>query len=268
VETSERLNFVAGPKRQDDAVRVVLITWLKDAEERVTTLRGLADQIDVVAPKGPPELKALAVDPPDAIVIDLDRRPSEGLVLGIALRRQAGTRHVPQVYAGGQAEKVERVRGILTDAHYADWGGLATQVRAAIERPPADPVVPDAMAPYGGRTLEQKLGLTGCATFRLIDPPAGFAKQVETARNTDGPAELVMLFVRTPAELQAELQPALDAVTDGGTIWIAWPKGGKTAKGDLTEPVVRERGMAAGWVDFKVASIDETWSGLRFKQRS
>jgi hypothetical protein len=259
--------LLAGPKRQDGAVRVVLITWLKDAEERVATLHGLADQIDVVAPKGPPELKALAVDPPDAIVIDLDRRASEGLVIGIALRRQAGTRHVPQVFAGGQAEKVERVRGILPDARYADWGGLVTQVRTAIERPPDDPVVPDAMAPYAGRTLEQKLGLAGGATVRLIDAPDGFAKQVETARKTDGPAELVILFVRTPAELDAELQPAFDAVTDGGTIWIAWPKGGKTEKGDLTEPIVRERGMAAGWVDFKVASIDDTWSGLRFKYR-
>jgi hypothetical protein len=259
--------LLAGPKRQDEAVRVVLITWLKDAEERVAPLRGLADQVDVVAPKGPPELKALAERPPDAIVIDLDRRPSEALVIGIALRRQAGTRHVPQVFAGGVGEKIERVRGILPDARYADWGGLATQVRTAIERPPDDPLVPDAMAPYAGRTLEQKLGLTGSANVRLIDPPEGFARQVETARQTDGPAELVMLFVRTPDELEAELQPALDAVTDGGTIWIAWPKGGKTAKGDLTEPVVRERGMDAGWVDFKVASIDDTWSGLRFKQR-
>jgi hypothetical protein len=248
-------------------VRVVLITWLKNAEERVATLAALADQIDVVAPKGPPELKALAANPPDAIVIDLDRRPSEGLVMGIALRRQPGTRRVPQVFAGGVPEKVERVRAILTDARYTDWDGLATQVRTAIERPPDNPVVPDPMAPYAGRTLEEKLGLSGSANVRLIDAPAELAAKLETARQTDGPAELVMLFVRTPAELDQELANALEAVAEGGTIWVAWPKGGKTAKGDLTEPVVRERGLAEGWVDFKVASIDDTWSGLRFKQR-
>jgi hypothetical protein len=266
VKTSEGLNFAC--LRQDDAVRVVLITWLKDAEERVGTLRGLADEIDVVAPKGPPELKGIAADRPDAIVIDLDRRPSEGLVMGIALRRQPGTRHVPQVFAGGAPEKIERVRGILPDAHYAEWGGLATQVRAAIARPPANPVVPDTMAPYAGRSLEQKLGLTNVENVRLIAAPDDFAANVDTALRTDGSAELVFLFVRTPPELEAELPAALEAVTDGGTIWIAWPKGGKTAKGDLTEPVVRDRGLAEGWVDFKVASIDDTWSGLRFKQRS
>jgi hypothetical protein len=123
------------------------------------------------------------------------------------------------------------------------------------------------MAPYAGRTLEEKLGLSGSANVRLIDAPAELAAKLETARQTDGPAELVMLFVRTPAELDQELGGALEAVADGGTIWVAWPKGGKTAKGDLTEPVVRERGLAEGWVDFKVASIDDTWSGLRFKQR-
>jgi hypothetical protein len=249
-------------------VRVVLITWLKDPEERVAPLRGLADEVEVVAPEGPPELKALASDPPDAVVIDLDRRPSEGLAMGIALRRQAGTRHVPQVFAGGAPEKVERVRGILSDARYSDWDGLATQVRTAIERPPEDPVVPETTAPYAGRTLEEKLGLKGDSNIRLIGAPDGFSEKLAAARQTDGPAELVMLFARTPEELEAELPAALRAVTEGGSIWVAWPKGGKTAKGDLTEPVVREHGLGLGWVDFKVASIDDTWSGLRFKARS
>jgi hypothetical protein len=30
---------------------------------------------------------------------------------------------------------------------------------------------------------------------------------------------------------------------------------------------VREAGLAAGLVDFKVCSIDATWSGLAFKRR-
>jgi len=32
----------------------------------------------------------------------------------------------------------------------------------------------------------------------------------------------------------------------------------------LGQPVVREAGIAAGMVDFKICSIDKTWSGLRF----
>jgi hypothetical protein len=223
--------------------------------------------VDVVAPKGPPELKALAADPPDAVVIDLDRRPSDGLVIGIQLRRQPATRHTPQVYAGGEPEKVDRVRALLPDARYADWEGIATQLRTALERPPDDPVVPDAMAPYAAASLEQKLGLTGSARVRLIGAPDEFAEQVETARRTDGESELVILFVRDPAELDEELPGAIESVAEHGSLWIAWPKGGKGARGEVTQLVVRERGMAAGWVDYKIASLDETWSALRFAKR-
>jgi CheY-like chemotaxis protein len=221
----------------------------------------------VVAPKGPPDLKALAADPPDAIVLDLDRRPSDGLVIGIALRRQPATRHTPQVFAGGEPDKVDRVRAILHDARYSDWGGLATQLRTAIERPPSDPVVPDAMAPYAGASLEQKLGLEGSATVRLVGVPDEFAAQIEEARRSDGQAELVILFARTPPELDDELPAAMESVAEGGSLWVAWPKGGKGSRGDLTQLVVRERGMAAGWVDYKIASLDDTWSALRFKRR-
>ena len=221
----------------------------------------------MVAPKGPPDLKALAADPPDAIVLDLDRRPSDGLVIGIALRRQAATRHTPQVFAGGEPDKVQRVRSILHDARYTDWDGLATQLRTAIERPPSDPVVPDAMAPYAGASLEQKLGLKGSATVRLIGAPDEFADQIEDARLSDGQADLVILFARTFAELDEELSAAMESVGKGGSLWVAWPKGGKGARGNLTQLVVRERGMTAGWVDYKIASLDGTWSALRFKKR-
>jgi CheY-like chemotaxis protein len=248
-------------------MRVVLISWSPDAAEAVEHLRPLAEDIEVVAPNGPPDLKALAEEPPDAVVIDLDRRPSEGLVIGIQLRRQPRTRHTPQVFAGGEANKVERVRQILPDARFADWGGIATQLRTAIERPPSNPVVPDAMAPYAGVPLEKKLGLTGSATVRLIDPPPEFAETIEAARQTDGPADLVILFVRTADDLENELPAALEAVVEGGSIWIASPKGGKGARGELTQLVVRDRAMAAGWVDYKVASLDDTWSALRFKKR-
>jgi hypothetical protein len=33
---------------------------------------------------------------------------------------------------------------------------------------------------------------------------------------------------------------------------------------DVTENTVRAAGLANGLVDFKIAAIDETWSGLRF----
>jgi hypothetical protein len=36
---------------------------------------------------------------------------------------------------------------------------------------------------------------------------------------------------------------------------------------DITENVLREVTLPTGWVDIKVAAVDETWSGLRFALR-
>jgi hypothetical protein len=49
--------------------------------------------------------------------------------------------------------------------------------------------------------------------------------------------------------------------------WIAWPKQTSGVATDLKEDIVRELGLSAGWVDYKICSIDETWSGLCFARR-
>jgi hypothetical protein len=50
-------------------------------------------------------------------------------------------------------------------------------------------------------------------------------------------------------------------------MWIVWPKKASGVKSDLTQNVVREVGLASGLVDYKVSSIDRTWSGLKFTTR-
>ena len=50
-------------------------------------------------------------------------------------------------------------------------------------------------------------------------------------------------------------------------MWIAWQKAASGLATDLTQRAVRELGLAAGLVDYKVCSIDRTWSGLLFTHR-
>ena len=47
-------------------------------------------------------------------------------------------------------------------------------------------------------------------------------------------------------------------------LWVIWPKKTSDTQSDLSQVIVRRIGMDAGLVDYKIASIDETWSGLRF----
>jgi hypothetical protein len=50
-------------------------------------------------------------------------------------------------------------------------------------------------------------------------------------------------------------------------LWLLWPKKASGVRSDLDGNVVRETGLAAGLVDYKVCSVDATWSGLAFKRR-
>ena len=50
-------------------------------------------------------------------------------------------------------------------------------------------------------------------------------------------------------------------------LWIIWPKQASGVATDLTQPVVRQTGLAAELVDYKVAAIDATFSGLKFALR-
>ena len=52
-----------------------------------------------------------------------------------------------------------------------------------------------------------------------------------------------------------------------GALWIAWPKKASGVVTDLDGNAVREFGLAASLVDYKVAAIDDVWSGLCFARR-
>ena len=78
---------------------------------------------------------------------------------------------------------------------------------------------------------------------------------------------IVMLFVSDSATLAAQFQPAKRAVSPGGTLWICWPKKTSDVQSDLGERGVRRYALDRGLVDFKVAAIDQTWSGLRFARK-
>ena len=222
--------------------------------------------VETVVPEGPAELKPLRERPPDAFVVDLDRRPSQGRSVAVQLRRYASTRLVPLVFAGGEEGQVARVRNLLPDATYVPWAGVLGGLKLA--KPLAKPVVPGTMDAYSQTQLEPKLGVRDGTTMLLVGAPDGFGKALRRAELVDeGPAQIVMLFVPDSATLEAQFEAAVDAMAIGGSIWICWPKKTSGLQSDLSEREVRAYAMDRGLVDFKVAAIDQTWSGLRFARK-
>jgi CheY-like chemotaxis protein len=260
--------------------RVRLILWnAAEAAQRASALERTGCTVDCSMPSGPVFLRELRSAPPDAVVIDLCRLPSQGRDVALALRRTAATRKVPIVFIKGEPEKTARVRDHLPDAVFTSWRGIKGALDRAVRRPPVDPVVPvSAFAGYSGTHLPKKLGVKEGMTVNLVGAPPDFRKTlgdlppgVTLRGGATGAAALVVWFVRAQTELERGV--ARMAAAAAAPLWIAWPKKGRGAgpaasAARPTEKSVREAGLAAGLVDYKICAIDEKWSGLLFARRN
>lgn len=219
-------------------------------------------------------LRVLKRDLPGAVVIDLSRSPAQGRDLGVALRVNGTTRHLPLVFVGGSPEKVAGVQGILPDAEFAQWGNVGSALQRALNTPPEDPVVPDsALAGYSGTPLPKKLGIKPFGRVLLSGAPSDFSETlaplpdgVTLMKRYGAGVELILWFVRSRKELEKNIEKWASRVGKAG-IWIIWPKKSSGVPSDLTQALVRRVGLDIGLVDYKIAAVDKTWSGLKFALR-
>lgn len=257
---------------------ILLIHWNEaEAEDRVHRLRkaGFSPLILTSVSNAPTDLRCLLEKPIDAIVIDLSRLPSHGREVSLGHRSRKATRHIPIVFVGGEADKVTRVKTVLPDAVFTEWPKIGAAVKSAIKNRPANPLVPNVMAGYSGTPLPKKLGIKPGIAVALVNAPDAFERRLDPLpggvliqEDLRAKTDLVVLFASRMADIHDQFPRAERSLNDGGRLWIAWPKRASGVKTDVMEPAVREFGMAAGWVDFKICAIDETWSGLAFARRS
>jgi len=254
--------------------RVQLVHWkAEEGRARAQSLRaaGLRVEYEVDVPAA---LRAAKDDPPDAVVIDLTRLPSQGRGLACALRQSKRTRTVPLVFVGGEPAKVARIQKELPDATFVDWADAAPAVERALRAPVRDPVVPQSKHFYTSKSLAAKLGLKEGAKLALVGAPAGFEPALgalpsgaKVTRGLRGASELLLWFVRDEKELRAALPRWKKAAEAGVRVWVAWPKKGSRVATDLTSERVRKAPLAHGLVDFKICAIDGDWSGICFAKR-
>ena len=254
--------------------QIRLIHWdAAAAEERGDLLRSHGFEV-VHDPLTPTGMRALRKDPPSAIVVDLSRAPSQGRDMALGLRKHKATRNVPLVFVGGDPKKVARIRELLPDAAYTTWDVIEAALDQAIAHPPKDPVVPQStFDAYAGTPLPKKLGIKANSIVTLIGAPEGFEDTLGElpagavlGRKDPDPYGVNLWFVRSRQELEDQIED-MGLFASGGSLWIAWPKKASGVASDLSQPVVRRTGLDSGLVDFKICSIDATWSGLRFSQR-
>jgi hypothetical protein len=128
-------------------------------------------------------------------------------------------------------------------------------------------------AGYANIPLVKKLGIRPGMRIACRGEPVGFRNTVgeipdgaRWAEDPGAPADLLLWFARSREDLKTDIDRVKGQLGKAG-LWILWPKKGSPLATDLNERCVREVGLAAGLVDYKIAAVDATWSGLKFALR-
>jgi hypothetical protein len=238
-----------------------------EAEPLLAVLREAGYRAIYKTTPGAPGIRELIEEGTTAIVIDLSHLPSHGRAIGAWVRGSKGIRHLPLIFAGGDAAKVAAIREEIPDAAYTSVEKLPAVLMRV--KAPKTPVVPRQMMESApGRTNAQKLGIREGMAVLVIDPPNGYERMVgampEGARFVEeGHAGVTLWFTHDPGEFEASLgnRRALAPTTK---LWIVWPKGRRDGfNGDF----VRARALKVGLVDYKICSLSAVWSGMLFALR-
>jgi CheY-like chemotaxis protein len=255
--------------------RVRLVHWnVTEAKQKASILESAGYEVDY-EPSAPQTLKKLRNSPPAVVIIDLSRLPSQGRDMAIHIRHTKATRNIPIIFVEGDQQKVNQIKIHVPDALYTDYKQIHTILKEAIAHPPKVTTIPKSIfEPYQHVPLSKKLGIRPNTTLTLIDPPKNFTKTLgelpRSVRIQEQPSEksdLIILFAETPKDLQNQIAKIINELSPKGKLWIAWRKKASETATNVTQTTVRQAGLAQGLVDYKVCSIDATWTGLLFTRR-
>lgn len=253
-------------------ISIRLIHWNQiEAKERAALIN--KKYVTDYSSFSPDELKKTNYNPPTVFIIDLSRIPSQGRDLGIFLRKNKVTRNIPIIYIAGDPEKVKKLKAILPDAYYSSWKEIDSAINNSLISNKKNFVVPDSVfAGYEGVPLIKKLGIKPNSQVALINAPDDIAQilgelpeGVELLKKIVHP-DLIIWFVSSIKELEKKVIQIKSNVGKNG-LWIVHPKKSSKINSDINQSIVRNTGLAVGLVDFKVCSINETWTGLKFAVR-
>jgi hypothetical protein len=255
-------------------LHIHLVSWDKsNIDSRISTLKNSGLDVIFGVPQDRTFFQSVESESPDAILIDLARSPSQGRDIAVNFRSRKSARAIPIVFVGG-GESTHAIKNLLPDATFSEWDSAVKDIREACAHPLLNPTVPGSIfAAYSGVPLSKKLGIKSGSSVLAIHPPADFEKLlgdlpegVKLYRDDTVNCDVLLWFVRSRAELEKEIIP-MSIRPDFKSLWMIWPKKASKLSSDLTQQIVRETGLSHGLVDYKICSLDDTWTGLCFAKR-
>jgi hypothetical protein len=96
---------------------------------------------------------------------------------------------------------------------------------------------------------------------------ANVADGIKLVKASDKRVNCVIAFVRSKADVRDVASAVFSAVVDDGLLWFAYPKKSSAVKSDLSRDIGWEPVFAGGFDSVAQISIDETWTGFRFRPK-
>ena len=120
------------------------------------------------------------------------------------------------------------------------------------------------------KTVAQKARVKPGTTIAVINRVPGVVESLGLPEGVafvkPADAQLVFLFVRTRAELEARMPPAVAALGPASAIWVLFRKGSRNAGLDMNRDTVWAIAEKLHMRPLGLVSINDTWSAFRLRQ--
>jgi hypothetical protein len=121
-------------------------------------------------------------------------------------------------------------------------------------------------------TIAKKLQMKPGQYWLLYNAPAHYLNLLEplpegaaVSYNTNGNFDGVQLFVKNSQELIDSLKVVMPLLKPASVFWITYPKKSSGIKSDLEMMSSWDEPAKYGYTGVAAASVDETWTALRFR---
>lgn len=120
-----------------------------------------------------------------------------------------------------------------------------------------------------GKTVAQKGRVEPGARIAIVNRVPGIVESLGLPKGVEfvepAEADLVFLFVRTRAELEAKMPPAAAALRPASAMWVFFRKGSRDARLDMNRDTVWGIAERLGMRPLGLVSVDDTWSAFRLR---
>jgi len=126
------------------------------------------------------------------------------------------------------------------------------------------------MSGYSGTPLSKKLNIKEGHVVSTYNAPKGYRKmvsplpaKVKLHKSLVPDSDVIHAFVHSMEELATIYPRLVTHMHKATSLWISWPKKASGIITDINRDIIRDYILAEGLVDVKIASYDDTYSGLK-----